>query len=186
MKTQFDHPVRIVSLENLKALCDRASGHSHTYRVIKVSRSRVHVEYSNPDEYGNPRPIVAVFPCYPSTFDGAENPAIVLGDCTRIIGGSEEYDPIQSFDPIISGPVLYRSQGTASRDRWLTRAEIDGTTRYLCPDGKVRELAADHPYTNATFAAFDVTEETSAETFARIGGNRHFAFFTWSDLKPAK
>lgn len=121
MKTQFDHKVRIVSLANLCAMCERISGVSHVYQVSKVSRSRVHVTYSNPDEYGNPEPITAVFPCYPSTFEGHDNPAIVL-DCVRIIGGRDEYDPIQKFWNLIECPTLWRL-GAETND-WQSHAEI--------------------------------------------------------------
>lgn len=184
MKTQFDHRVRVVSLENLRALCARASGVAHTYEVTKVSRSRVHVTYSNPDEYGSARPLTAVFPCYPSTFEGASNPAVVL-ECSRLIGSSrdEESIDIQSFDPILAGPVLYRRVPPAP-EVWQTRQEIDGTDRYQCPDGKVRQLDPLHPYTDDRFGTFEVTDEYPADP-----GNprrRHFVHFTWSELRPVR
>lgn len=183
MKTQFDHKVRTVSLENLRAMCARASGVCHRYEVIKVSRSRVHVQYSNPDEYGTPNPVTAVYPCYPSTFDLHENPAVVIGEYLRIVN-DRDGTAHQVFDAVFH-TELWR-QPIHGGDAWYTRAEIDGTDWYLCPDNKLRKVDRTHPYTGTTFAAFDVTEETPAETFARIGGTRHFAYYTWTDCKPAK
>lgn len=65
MKTQFDCEIRVVSLANLEAMCAHVSGFCHRFKVEKVTRSRVHVSYSNPDEYGSESPMIAVFPCYP-------------------------------------------------------------------------------------------------------------------------
>lgn len=105
--SQFDHRVRVVSVENLRAMCERISGMVHCYSVTKVSRSRVHVEYSNPDEYGYARPITAVFPCYPSTFDGLENPSVVL-EYLRVTerGDGESW---QSFEQLRECVQLWRS-----------------------------------------------------------------------------
>ena len=185
MRTQFDMQKRIVSLENLKAMCEHISGMAHKYEVSKVSRSRVHVTYSNPDEYGNPRPIVAVFAAIPSA--EVENPGIVL-DLLRCIGDQDGYD-YQAFDQLLYCPTLYRFIGPGWQPNmweWKTRQQINGTDRYLCPDGITRTVDYSHPYTNSTFAAFDVTADTPAEYFERRGGNRHFAYFSWSDLSPAK
>ena len=182
MRTQQDHRVRVVALANLIALCERASGTCHRFEVSKVTRSRVHVTYSNPDEYGYERPVTAVFPCYPSTWQGDEqNPRVILGEMLRTIGGTDSED-WQYFDPIVAGLPLYRDGGMTSS--WRNRIDINGD-RYVCPDGITRTVDTNHPYTNDTFAAFDVTSETSAEYFARHGGTRHFAYFTWADLTPA-
>src|SRR5262245_12917679 len=188
MKTQQDHKVRIVALDNLSAMCVSASGWTHRYEISKVSRSRVHVEYSNPDEYGAESPVTAVFPCFPSTFPGDEtNPRVVL-DCVRVFGGRNEHDREagwQAIDAsIVSAPSLWRS--TSSSTQWLTRADIDQTDRYICPDGSVRTVDRNHPYTDDRFAAFEVTNETTADFFERIGGSRRWAFFPWSEVKPVK
>lgn len=124
-KSQFDDPQRVVSLENLYAMCARASGMCHRYAVEKVTKSRIHVSYSNPNEYGHNRPVCAVFPCYPSTFGGDEIPAVVL-DIVRTYG-SREYrsdmpdDEIwQSFDPVVNAPKLWRNPVTRT---WQTEDE---------------------------------------------------------------
>lgn len=184
MKTQFDTRQRTVSLENLEAICARVSGVCHTYAVSRVSRSRVHVTYSNPSEYGTPNPITAVFPCYPtaggSGFDG--QPAVILGHMIRCINDRDGYG-YQAFDVITGHLPLWRN-GTGE---WRTVLEIHGTDRYLCPDGKVRTVDASHPYTDDRFAAFEITAERPPETNKQTGQTiRHFVYFTWGDLQPVK
>lgn len=110
MRTQQDCRYRIVALDNLRAMCEHASGMAHTFEVTKVSRSRVHVTYSNPDEYGRPEPITAVFPCYPSVWpdDGSDNPRVVL-DCIRTIGDDQNGSGYQVIDSdIVRGPSMWR------------------------------------------------------------------------------
>lgn len=109
MKTQQDSKVRMVALENLKAMCKRVSGVCHRYSVTKVSRSRVHVEYSNPDEYGHEHPMTAVFPCYPSGFgDDAENPRVIL-EYLRIMNDNWDGEGWQAFEILRDCPVLWRN-----------------------------------------------------------------------------
>ncbi len=62
METYLDSQVRVVSLNLLEATCKHISGMCHTFQVVKVSGARCYVEYSNPNEYGTPRPVQAVFP----------------------------------------------------------------------------------------------------------------------------
>lgn len=108
MTTQFDHTARIVSLANLTAMCERISGTCHTFQVVKVSRSRVHVEYSNPTEYGTPQPITAVYPCYPNQYESdSDNPAVVL-DALRYIHDDGGYIS-QAFDALTDCPTLWRA-----------------------------------------------------------------------------
>lgn len=119
MKTQFDFRKRVVSLENLRAMCERVSGVCHNYTVVKVSRSRVHVEYSNPTEYGTPQPMTAVFPCYPSGYED-DNQAVVL-DIMRVIGDNWGGEGWQAFDCLIACPTLWRDPQTG---KWETEKEI--------------------------------------------------------------
>lgn len=121
MKTQFDYSKRVVSLENLSAMCDRNSGTCHRFEVVKVTPSRVHVAYSNPDEYGNESPMTAVLPCYPSAFDGNDNPAIVL-EIVNVVGDNWDGEGWQAFSPIFDCPELYRDPATGE---WLSREEIE-------------------------------------------------------------
>jgi hypothetical protein len=125
MKTQFDSQVRMVNLVNLVAMCGHQSGFSHRYTVSKISRSRVHVEYSNPDEYGNESPMTAVFPCFPNDFgpENADNPYIVL-QIMRVVGDTWNGEGWQAFDQLLTCPVLYRSCDDTVPPRWETEAGI--------------------------------------------------------------
>lgn len=118
MKTQFDHSKRVVSLENLRAMCKHASGMCHRYEVSKITRSRVHVKYSNPDEWGYSHPMTAVFPCYPGGFDN-DNPDIVL-DLVRVLGDNWDGEGWQAFQILLDCPQLFRSHAL----KWETREEI--------------------------------------------------------------
>ena len=71
MKLQFDHELRIVSPDNLRAMCAYASGMCHTYKVEKVTKNFAWVTYSNPSEYGTPRPVTALFPVIPYSKESA-------------------------------------------------------------------------------------------------------------------
>lgn len=109
MKTQFDRLERVVSVENLKAMCAHVSGTCRTYKVTSVSRSRVHVTYSNPDEYGQDHPMTAVYPCYPSNApanpDDADNPCVVL-DILRVLNDNWDGEGWQAFDLLHCCPSL--------------------------------------------------------------------------------
>ena len=121
-KTQADIQIRAVSLANLLAMCDRASGHCHRYHVSNVSRSRVHVEYSNPNEYGAEYPITAVFPCIPNGFE-ADNPYVLIGEVLRVIPDRDgDGEGHQYFYPITDGPQLWRTAPHATD--WQTAEEI--------------------------------------------------------------
>lgn len=120
MQTQSDTSERVVSLANLRAMCKHASGTAHRYTVVKVSRSRVHVEYSNPNEYGTDYPMLAVFPCYPSTWPGDEdNPRVVLS-IHRVIGDNWGGEGWQAFYPVVDGPKMFRGDG----DSWESEREV--------------------------------------------------------------
>lgn len=120
MKTQMDHKYRVVTVANLEAMCERISGVCHRFEVSKVSRSRVHVEYSNPNEYGTETPMTAVFPCYPGAFADADNPYVVL-DMVRVIGDTWDGEGWQAFTPLLDCPTLWRDPAS---ETWKTHAEI--------------------------------------------------------------
>lgn len=119
METQQDTKVRMVALTNLRAMCKRISGMCHRWEVTKVSRSRVHVTYSNPDEYGHERPVTAVYPCWPSKWpDDAENPRVALA-ALRYTGGADSED-CQAFMALTDCPDALagcRRQGVADARR---------------------------------------------------------------------
>ena len=125
MRTQQDSRVRVVALDNLEAMCSRVSGMCHRFEVTKVSRSRVHVTYSNPDEYGADHPMIAVFPCYPSGFQGDEdNPRVIL-DYLRVIHDSWDGEGWQAFEALRDCPTLWRSSPEATD--WQTEDEIEAS-----------------------------------------------------------
>lgn len=113
MKTQFDHNQRVVSLANLEAMCDRVSGTCHRYQVVKVTTNRVHVEYSNPDEYANDHPMLAVLPCWPADFNDKDNRAVVL-TILRVVGDSWDGEGWQAFDPVMNCSPLHSPSLTSN------------------------------------------------------------------------
>lgn len=116
MHTQFDYKKRIVSLENLKAMCNHISGVCHRYQVTKVTPSRVHVTYSNPDEFGINHPMTAVYPCYPTNFD-KDNPAVVM-EIVRVNNDPYDGEGWQDFDCLLDCPPLWRHPVSG---KWVTR-----------------------------------------------------------------
>jgi len=114
MKTQFDWNKRVVSLDNLAAMCEHVSGVCHRYWIEKDSRSRVTVGYSNPDEYGSENPMFAVFPCYPSS----DQTAVVL-DYLRIINDTWDGEGWQAFDLLIDCPRIWRNPETGKWENHL-------------------------------------------------------------------
>ena len=125
MKTQFDHQIRVVSLENLRAMCEMVSGSfCHKYRVTKISRSRVHIEYSNENEYACPNPMVAVFPIYPSGNrpEDKDNPSVVL-EYLNILYDNCNGEGWQCFEILRDCPILWRDPNTG---QWQTENEIVG------------------------------------------------------------
>jgi hypothetical protein len=127
MKTQYDGSSRVVAVENLAAMCRRVSGMCHRYWIESVSRSRVAVGYSNPDEYGSESPMFAVFPCIPNPFDSKEheNPFVILtgpGSILRVVNDTWNGEGWQAFDPLCDAPVLWRSPEDGS---WSTKEEIE-------------------------------------------------------------
>ena len=101
MKTQEDNLVRMLALDNLRAMCEEASGVCHRYWIEKVSRSRVHVGYSNPDEYGHENPMYAVLPSFPSSWpqDDRDNPRVLV-EIMRVINDTWDGEGWQAFDSL--------------------------------------------------------------------------------------
>ena len=119
--THFDHSVRVLSLANLAAMCERISGTAHTYRIERVTTNRVHVSYSNPDEYGNPDPRTAILPAWPSGFDGKENPSVALEILSVV--GEREGDDDDFLRPLFDCEPLFRKR-IDGQDVWETEFEI--------------------------------------------------------------
>lgn len=117
MKTQFDHKYRVVGLNNLEAMCERLSGMAHRFQINKVTANRAYVQYSNPDEYGTEKPIIAVLPAWPDY----DNTAVVLHP-VKFTGGRDEYD-YQAFEQLWDCEQLFRSFD-GGREVWKTEYEI--------------------------------------------------------------
>ena len=118
---QYDTTARLVALPNLRAMCARASGMTHRFRVETVSDRFVTVSYSNPDEYGAPAPILVSF------FRVGD--FVVLGfPVGRVSGGRNSFDRESAYDtfsPLLDCPTLWRS--TRGSDDWATREEIEAS-----------------------------------------------------------
>ena len=120
MITQSDTKLRVVALSNLEAMCARTSGTCHRYAVEKVTPNRVHVSYSNPDEWGNPHPMTAVFPAWPCDCrdKDARDVALTILDVKHDNWSGEGW---QAFQPLLDCPQLWRR--TADADEWKTAEE---------------------------------------------------------------
>lgn len=102
----------------------------HRFEVSKVSRSRVHVTYSNPNEYGSEYPMTAIFPCYPSgndTLGFTASPNVVL-DILRVMGDNWNGEGWQAFQPLLDCPTLWRGPtGDTEESRWASHKDIAQT-----------------------------------------------------------
>jgi len=125
MKTQFDNSVRIVSLENLRAMCEKVSGICHRYEIESVSANRVKVSYSNPDEYGHSSPMVASFPCYPCDDTDKEQRAVIL-EILRVTGDNWGGEGWQAFHPLLDCPELSRGPDGWTEYEYVVTAGIIG------------------------------------------------------------
>lgn len=98
--------VRIVSADQLRAMCDRASGTAHTF-ALDMGKTRATITYSNPDEYGSARPFALRLPIIQAF--GA--PQVVLQHASEAGPGLDEHDRdacYQAVDAaVLSAPDLY-------------------------------------------------------------------------------
>lgn len=124
MKTQYDGSMRVVTLANLLAMADNASGVCHNYKVVKRTPNRVWLQYSNPDEYGTPHPMNAVFPVFPNEFE-KQNPFIVL-HFIRVEHDNCNGEGWQSFDPVTCCPPMTRQTSDAPWTRQGPEKEMSG------------------------------------------------------------
>ncbi|KKL89576.1 hypothetical protein LCGC14_1913340, partial [marine sediment metagenome] len=85
--------------DNLHAMCAHASSMCHKYWISTVSRSRVHVGYSNPDEHGKENPMYVVLPSFPSPWpdDKRNNPRVLI-EPMRVINDTWNGEGHQAFD----------------------------------------------------------------------------------------
>lgn len=122
MASQQDYTVRIVALENLRAMCARVSGMCHRYEITKVTRASVHITYSNPNEWGSESPMTMIFRAFPSDWRGdSENPRVIL-EAGRVIYDTDDGEGWQNFEPVLNCPILFRAGFNGD---WNTREEIE-------------------------------------------------------------
>lgn len=111
----FDHSRRVVSINNLQAMCRRISGVCH-YFTADLGRWRgqraVRVTYSNPDEYGNSRPYSAYLPAW-------KDDAGCIDVCLTFLhvenGSGWRGEGWQAFEQLFDCPGLF-PHGIASED----------------------------------------------------------------------
>jgi len=117
-------------------MCEHVSGTCHRYWIESVSRSRVTVGYSNPDEYGRESPMFAVFPCFPNPFDrDGGNPFVLLtgpGSLLRVVNDDRDGEGWQCFQIVRDCPVMWRRADADRGDTWHAHPEehvIDAVQR---------------------------------------------------------
>ncbi len=124
MRLQGDTNERVVYLDNLEAMCKQVSGMAHRFWVEKVTRARVYVAYSNPDEYGNENAFLAVFPLIPANAgdENRDNPRVVLTIMdTKYEPSNHHGEGWQCFQLLMDCPVLWRNPETK---QWMTQETI--------------------------------------------------------------
>lgn len=117
----YDARTRVVSIDVLRAMCEHVSGTAHTYSIVKESRSRVHVEYSNPDEYGRAKPMQAVYPCYPG--DNVSTPYVVM-DIMRIFNDNWNGEGWQAFTPLQDCPQLFKDPNSGEWRSYVLETDL--------------------------------------------------------------
>lgn len=122
-RLQSDNKVRVVTLQNLEAMCDRLSGVYHRFWVEKAGEHRVMVGYSNPDEYAAESPMFCVFPAYVDSSFYEHTLYVVLGTILDISYDTWNGEGWQAFTPLQDCPELFRSNPDS--DDWKSREEIE-------------------------------------------------------------
>ena len=63
-KTSYDTKTRVVSVDQLIAMCDHASGVAHKFYVVMEHSNKIWIGYNNPDDQLNDDPVSVAFPIY--------------------------------------------------------------------------------------------------------------------------
>ena len=95
-KLRIVQDTKIVDIDTLRKVLEDNSGMCHRYKVANVSKHRVKVGYSNPDEYAVDNWTYAILPCYTWRAFGRVTTVVVL----EIIGMVNDPDDVlwQCFD----------------------------------------------------------------------------------------
>lgn len=107
MKTWRNDKVNIVTMAQMEKVCNDISGTCHRFWIHKVTKNRVYIAYSNPDEYANENPMYAVFPIYPGHEKDNENIVLDIIDVKRDYPDGEgwlNFMQIMDFDLSKSNP----------------------------------------------------------------------------------
>lgn len=104
---QFDSAVRVVSVENLKAMCDQVSSVSHKYWVEPPTKAGqfVRLTYSNPDEHAHWHRMTAWLPRF---FHGKAELVVLM--VVNVVHDNWEGEGWQAFETVLSYPALYRDR----------------------------------------------------------------------------
>ena len=124
-ETQFDNKVRIVSLNNLRAMCERVSGsYCHSFSVTKTTAHSVSVSYSNENEHAVARPFLMVFRAYQTKEAWGRTDTFVILDPARTVHETPDHggEGWQCFQILLDCPTLWRDP---TDERWKTREEIE-------------------------------------------------------------
>lgn len=93
----FTGNIFCASLDKVKETCKSISGMAHHYSIVNVSKNRVQIEYSNPDEYGYENPMTIIYPCFQEG-----DMIIVVFWALRVINDTWDGEGWQAFDIIKS------------------------------------------------------------------------------------
>src|SRR5262249_52624925 len=122
MKTQQDTKMRVVALSNLEAMCKHISGMCHRFEVSKITPNRVHVEYSNPDEWGNTHPMTAVFPAWQTKgWNHQGHDHYVTLHILDVYRDNMDGEGWQCFQQLLDCPELFRS--SPNLNDWHTQEQ---------------------------------------------------------------
>lgn len=100
-----------MTITEIAQVCRAISGTCHRYKIESVTRSRVKISYSNPNEYGSERPIFAYYPIvlYQANNDQGTIACLEFGHYT---GAGEDW---QAFYAITCARVEWNKE----REQWI-------------------------------------------------------------------
>ena len=128
LRINYDDQNRVVSLPNLRAMCNRVSGcYCHQFEVSKITDTSVTVAYSNEDEYAHEHPMYARFPAFVDTIFGERTLYIVIGHLLSVTHDNWDGEGWQAFQPLMDCPKLFKT--SSDKEEWKTREEIENGRR---------------------------------------------------------
>ena len=113
---QFDHKLRIVSIPNLKAMCEHLSGTCHRFFLDSVKGKYARVMYNNPDEYGHKSPIVALF----QVIEHCGTIGAIL-TIDKVVNCPNDCEDWRAFEQLLECPTVWRL-GAGAKE-WRTQVQ---------------------------------------------------------------